>query len=122
MARLILLAEALDARLMGDEGETYRDADKPHVSTPPYDPRDNEANVWREPPPGYTEAYERQRQTTLAAQDARLEQDKSERSRQLADEVERIKKRGRIVRNVVAFVILLAVVLKGLRLLAGDSG
>ncbi len=49
--QMILIARDLNARVMGDEGETYHDPDRPYDSTPAfYDPL-NLTNEWREPPP-----------------------------------------------------------------------
>jgi hypothetical protein len=72
MAYMIEVADTLDARLMGDESETYRNADSPTISRAPYFNANNLTNEWEEPPEGHEEAYRQQERERWAAYDAAI--------------------------------------------------
>jgi hypothetical protein len=76
MAYLIEVADTLDARLMGDESETYRNADSPTISRAPYFNANNLTNEWEEPPEGHEEAYRQQERERWAAHEATATQDR----------------------------------------------
>ena len=66
---MIGAANMLNARVMGDDGETYRDANRPDVFRPPYVNPNNHTNVWEESPEGYDDEYHRRRSQDRARQD-----------------------------------------------------
>ena len=88
LGRMIEIADTLNARLMGDEGETYRDAASPHASRPPYFNAKNLTNEWEEPPEGFDAAHFTEQ---AARQKVEREAAAARNTEGRAKEVERLK-------------------------------
>ena len=76
LGRMIEIADKLDARVMGDDGETYRDSNRPHVSRPSYFNAKNLTNTWEEPPEGYDEAIRHEELANYRVQQAETQTQK----------------------------------------------
>jgi hypothetical protein len=110
---MIEAGNALSARVMGDEGETFRDANTPNISRSPYVNLDNLANVWEEPPDGHDAEYLRQQRERWEAYDATTLDDSARRRTHVASaNFERKAVLYQRIGMVVALLLLLLIARK----------
>jgi len=115
MSYMIEIANALDARLMGDDSETYRDANSPHTSRAPYFNANNVTNEWEEPPDGHEEAYRKQQRERWAANEATATQDRLQEEVISTNKTRNLQKKAALYNRLstgAAILFLLIVAIK----------